>query len=192
MDLDNLEAPRPKTPPPPVKREYDPGVGCCAPPHLDPRSEFSASQKIDGPRKTAMPQKQRDAIKQRKAAARLEEVKNFGANTGHAYRTFEKYLTRHQPAVGHAHFDWQPYNKSKEVELLTGNFDAIVNAFRRDVLDVLLPYETLWDRHSWHYSQFVVHTLTSALFPTGRMQFNALRVKPVSYTHLTLPTILLV
>ena len=109
--------------------------------------------------------------------ARLEEVKNFGANTGHAYRTFEKYLTRHQPAVGHAHFDWQPYNKSKEVELLTGNFDAIVNAFRRDVLDVLLPYETLWDRHSWHYSQFVVHTLTSALFPTGRMQFNALRVK---------------
>ena len=69
MDLDNLEAPRP-TPPPPVKREYDPGVGCCAPPHLDPRSEFSASQKIDGPRRTAMPQKQRDAIQKRKAAAR--------------------------------------------------------------------------------------------------------------------------
>ena len=74
MDLDNLEAPRPKTPPPPVKREYDPGVGCCAPPHLDPRSEFSASQKIDGPRRTAMPQKQRDAIQKRKAAARLEEI----------------------------------------------------------------------------------------------------------------------
>ena len=77
--------------------------------------------------------------------ARLVEVRDFGSNTGQAYRTFERYLNRYMPPVGHAHFDWQPYDESKEVEHMTGNYDAIVNAFRRDVLDTLLPYETRWD-----------------------------------------------
>ena len=79
--------------------------------------------------------------------ARLVEVRDFGSNTGQAYRTFERYLNRYMPPVGHAHFDWQPYDESKEVEHMTGNYDAIVNAFRRDVLDTLLPYETRWDRY---------------------------------------------
>ena len=108
--------------------------------------------------------------------ARLTEVLDFGSNTGNPYRTFELYLRRHLPAVGHAHFDWQPYNDTLEIQGGAGNYDAILNAFHREAVDSLLPYATLWDKHSWHYSQFLIHTLTSALFPGGRMQFNALRV----------------
>ena len=109
--------------------------------------------------------------------AQLVEVRNFGRNTGQPYRTFESYLLRYLPAVGHAHFDWQPYDEDKEIVSGVGNYDAIVNAFHRDAVDVLLPYATHWDRHSWHYSQLVVHTMTSALFPNHRLQFNALRVQ---------------
>jgi hypothetical protein len=108
--------------------------------------------------------------------ARLVEVRDFGSNTGDPYRTLEKYLKRYEPAVGHAHFDWQPYDENLEIQVETGNYDAICNAFHRHVIDFLLPYNTLWDEHSWHYSQQQVHTLTSALFPHGRAQFNALRV----------------
>lgn len=109
--------------------------------------------------------------------ARLIEVRDFGHNTGQPYRTFESYLQRYLPALGHAHFDWQPYDEDVEIMGGVGNFDAIVNAFHRDAVDALLPYATHWDRHSWHYSQLVVHTITSALFPNHRLQFNALRVQ---------------
>jgi len=108
--------------------------------------------------------------------AQLREVRDFGHNTGQPYRTFESYLARYLPLVGHAHFDWQPYDEDVEVMRGMGNYDAIFNAFHRDAVNVLLPYVTHWDRHSWHYSQLVVHTMTSAVFPNGRMQFNALRV----------------
>ena len=74
--------------------------------------------------------------------ARLTEVRDFGANTGHPYRTFEFYLQQYQPAVGHVHFDWQPYDADKEIQRGAGNYDAIVNAFHRDALDSLLPYPT--------------------------------------------------
>ena len=69
---------------------------------------------------------------------KCRQVRDFGSNTGNPYRTFELYLERHLPAVGHAHFDWQPFDETKEVEIGTGNFDAIFNAFHRDALDSLL------------------------------------------------------
>ena len=40
--------------------------------------------------------------------------------------------------MGHAHFDWQPFDETKEVQIGAGNFDAIFNAFHRDALDSLL------------------------------------------------------
>ena len=69
---------------------------------------------------------------------KCRQVRDFGSNTGNPYRTFELYLARHLPAVGHAHFDWQPFDETKEVEIGAGNFDAIFNAFHRDALDSLL------------------------------------------------------
>jgi hypothetical protein len=69
---------------------------------------------------------------------KCRQVRDFGSNTGNPYRTFELYLARHLPAVGHAHFDWQPFDETKEVQIGAGNFDAIFNAFHRDALDSLL------------------------------------------------------
>jgi hypothetical protein len=69
---------------------------------------------------------------------KCRQVRDFGSNTGNPYRTFELYLERHLPAVGHAHFDWQPFDETKEVQMGAGNFDAIFNAFHRDALDSLL------------------------------------------------------
>ncbi len=93
----------------------------------------------------------------------------------HPYRLFERYLTVWEPAVGVAHFDWQPYDASLEVQTIPGNFDAIFNAFHAEAARHLLPYVTEFDQRSWHYSQFIVHTLASALYPHNRLQFNALR-----------------
>ena len=90
----------------------------------------------------------------------LEEVLDFGHNTGNPYRTFEKYLTMTRPAVGFARYDsFQEFDASKEYTSpplastpflrckfprscryqLGYNFDQLFVAVHHDATPLLLP-----------------------------------------------------
>ena len=60
--------------------------------------------------------------------------------------------------------------------VVTYNFDAIMNAFHREALGVLLPYDTHWEKRSWWYSQYCVIMLCAAFYNQHRLQVNAVRV----------------
>ena len=105
----------------------------------------------------------------------LEEVIDFGHNTGNPYRTFEKYLTMTRPAVGIARYDsFQEYNASKEYQLAY-NFDQLFVAVHHDAANLLLPYSTQWDNESWSHPSRIFTMLSAAHYHRHRIQFNALR-----------------
>ena len=105
----------------------------------------------------------------------LEEVIDFGHNTGNPYRTFEKYLTMTRPAVGFARYDsFQEFDASKEYQL-GYNFDQLFVAVHHDATNLLLPYGTQWDKESWSHPSRIFTMLSAAHFHRHRIQFNALR-----------------
>lgn len=77
------------------------------------------------------------------------------------YRAFEDFLLRFQPAVGYPIFgqfytrgDFRtrfPNNSTDYAEVAW--FDALFNAYHRDVLLYVLPYDTSGDRDCWYVSQ---------------------------------------
>jgi hypothetical protein len=105
----------------------------------------------------------------------LEEVIDFGHNTGNPYRTFEKYLTMTRPAVGIARYDsFQEFDASKEYQL-SYNFDQLFVAVHHDAAHLLLPYGTQWDSESWSHPSRIFTMLSAAHYHHHRIQFNALR-----------------
>ena len=107
--------------------------------------------------------------------AEIVEARDFGFNTGDPYRTFEGYLRRWQPAVSFPGFFADPKEMQGLEVSVTYNFDAIVNAFHREALEMLLPYDTHWDRRSWWYSQYCVIMLSAAFFN----QHRSVHLQPV-------------
>jgi len=79
----------------------------------------------------------------------LVEHRDYGLNTGNAYRTFERYLTEWEPAVASPGFFMHVKGFDGQEVSIPYNFDAIFNAFHRDAIPLLLPYTTQWDRRSW-------------------------------------------
>jgi hypothetical protein len=101
-------------------------------------------------------------------------VARFGIDkAGGPYRTFERYLQSTSPAVGYARFAWQHLDPAA-VFNTNSNFDALFNAYHRDVVDLLLPYVTEFDHESWWYSQYIVIKLCDAFLNHSRWQFNFL------------------
>ena len=96
--------------------------------------------------------------------------------TGNPFRTFERYLTEWEPAVGYTRYDWQHVEPESEVNL-GYNYDAIINAFHRETLSALLPYYTGFDAESWLYSQHIINHLTAVLYNPYRIQFNVIRTE---------------
>ena len=94
--------------------------------------------------------------------------------TGNPFRTFEAFLRDWEPAVGYTRYDWQHYEKGRDVNL-GHNFDALFNAFHRETLDALLPYYTGFDSESWLYAQHIVNHLTSLFYHPYRIQCNWLQ-----------------
>ena len=45
----------------------------------------------------------------------------------------------------------------------------------REALELLLPYDTHWDKRSWWYSQYCVIMLCAAFLNQHRLQINAVR-----------------
>ena len=95
------------------------------------------------------------------------------------WRVFEEFLRSHEPAVGCCAYDWHLtggwFDPTQDCQTLRF-FDAILNAFHRETLDVLLPYYDLLDEKSECYSQNLLCSLASDLYPGHVMQTNRIRV----------------
>jgi hypothetical protein len=111
--------------------------------------------------------------------AELEEVLDYGMNTGNAWRTFEKYLIEWEPAVGFPSYQYSP-KLSDEVQTVF-NFDQIVVAYHWESWPVLLPYTEVFDDQSWWYCATVQQVLCAAFYNSYRIQFNA--VKAINPIH---------
>ncbi|CAB4029547.1 Hypothetical predicted protein, partial [Paramuricea clavata] len=90
------------------------------------------------------------------------------------WRSFENFLVEYEPAVGittYCHNIHHPCFKQRNkpggngVYVLSGwLFDACFNAFHRDALPYLLPYNLKHEKASWCYSQHYVATLAKHYF----------------------------
>ncbi len=96
--------------------------------------------------------------------------------TGNPFRTFEAWLLEWEPAVGYTRYSWQ-YTEADRLVNLGHNFDALMNAFHREALPMLLPYYTGFDAESWLYSQLIVAHLCTLFYPEHRLQCNLLLTK---------------
>jgi hypothetical protein len=101
----------------------------------------------------------------------LEEVEDYGMNTGNAWRTFEKYLVEWEPAVGVPSYHKTDSRTLPETEVVS-IFDQIVVAFHWETWAVLLPYTEVFDEQSWWYCA-VVQSVLCTVFFSNRIQFNA-------------------
>lgn len=94
--------------------------------------------------------------------------------TGNPFRTFERFLLEWEPALGYTRYDWQHYEEGRAVNL-GHNIDALLNAFHREALDMLLPYYTGFDSESWLYAQHIVNHLASLFYHPHRIQCNLVK-----------------
>ena len=90
---------------------------------------------------------------------------------------FEKWLIQTSPSVGYFS---QAFPKSSGYSTKRFNIDAACNAFHRDTLGTLLPYDTSLDTQGIFFSQYIMNVATAAMFAGRRLGFE-----PVAfdYTH---------
>ena len=95
------------------------------------------------------------------------------------WRVFEQFLLSREPAVGCGMYSWHLcggwLDAAQDVQTLRF-FDAILNAFHREAVDVLLPYYDLLDEQTECYSQNLLCSLAADLFPGHVIQTNRVRV----------------
>jgi hypothetical protein len=100
---------------------------------------------------------------------------NVNANSLGLWRSFENFLVEYEPAVGIASYCSSKTTVCKEKTNKPGEtgvyvlsaiiFDACFNAFHRDALPYLLPYNLKDEDKSWWYSQHYVGLLAKHYFP---------------------------
>lgn len=95
------------------------------------------------------------------------------------WRVFEEFLGEWEPAIGCCAYDWHliggGFDPRQDCQTLRF-FDALLNAFHREALGVLLPYYDLMDEESECYSQNLLCSLASELYPGHVMQTNRVHV----------------
>ncbi|XP_013386511.1 uncharacterized protein LOC106156001 [Lingula anatina] len=94
------------------------------------------------------------------------------------YQRFEEFLMHYQPAVGYVRYQdmsRQFVNKQEPVNL-NWDFDECLNAFHKDTLSFLIPYDLHLDYESWWYGGWITRQLISMLYHSYRMQCNSLHV----------------
>ncbi|MFA6165713.1 MAG: FkbM family methyltransferase [Gemmatimonadaceae bacterium] len=93
------------------------------------------------------------------------------------WRVFEDFLLTYEPAVGCSMYSWHlsggAYDPTQDCQTLRF-FDAILNAFHRESLEVLLPYYDLLDEETECYSQSLLCSLAADLYAGHVMQTNRL------------------
>ena len=88
---------------------------------------------------------------------------------------FEKWLIQTSPSVGYFS---QAFPKSSGYSTKRFNIDAACNAFHRDTLGTLLPYDTSLDTQGIFFSQYIMNVATAAMFAGRRLGFE-----PVAFDY---------
>ncbi|XP_013392982.1 uncharacterized protein LOC106160783 [Lingula anatina] len=94
------------------------------------------------------------------------------------FQRFEEFLMYYQPAVGYVRFEdmvRQFVNKQNPVNL-NWDFDECLNAFHKDTLSFLIPYDLHLDYESWYNGAWMTRQLISMLYHSYRIQCNSLLV----------------
>ncbi|XP_013412940.1 uncharacterized protein LOC106175462 [Lingula anatina] len=94
------------------------------------------------------------------------------------FQRFEEFLMYYQPAVGHVRYrdmGRQLVNKKQPVNL-NWDFDECLNAFHKDTLSFLIPYDLHLDYESWFNGAWMTRQLISMLYHSYRIQCNSLHV----------------
>jgi len=111
------------------------------------------------------------------------ELTQLGASAvgaeANPWRVFEEFLVAREPAIGCTAYNWHltggALDETQDCQTLRF-FDALLNAFHREALLTLLPYYDLLDEGSECYSQNLVCSLASDIYPGRVMQTNRVRV----------------
>jgi hypothetical protein len=90
-------------------------------------------------------------------------------------RAFERQLLHYEPAVGVPKIAWNPRVVQAPV-LPIYHFDAIFNAFHRETLYWLLPYNGSFDNSCWWTSQLLLIHRAAMWYQGHVLQFDALSV----------------
>ena len=102
------------------------------------------------------------------------------------FRIFEKFLLESKPAVGITNGSWHQEIFCPENELCSPHYyDACFNAFRKDTLEILLPYCENYDDISWWWSHAILYTVGGLLYEGGHIQNNRINYK--NLVHLDYP-----
>jgi len=105
-----------------------------------------------------------------------DQVASVGSDP---WSRFEKWLLQTSPCVGYFS---QAFPKSSGYSTKRFNIDAACNAFHRDTLGTLLPYDNSLDTRTQGicFPQYIMNVATAAMFAGRRLGF-----KPVAfdYTH---------
>ncbi|XP_013397893.1 uncharacterized protein LOC106164500 [Lingula anatina] len=94
------------------------------------------------------------------------------------FERFEDFLLDFRPAVGYVRFqdNWrQPTDASRSTDL-HHDFDECFNAFHKDTLSFLLPYDTHFDYDSWYTGGWIARHHMGMLYHSYRMQCNSLYI----------------
>jgi hypothetical protein len=87
---------------------------------------------------------------------------------------FYSFLRDALPAIGVGRY--RSINFEWERVVSTCYFDAILNAFHRDIVDLLLPYTEMFDARTWWISQLVLERKACALLAGHVLRLPTLRV----------------
>ena len=93
---------------------------------------------------------------------------------GSPYACFQWWLIQHKPMIGYVRL-WETRDRTV-VASINHNFDAIVNAFHRNALGFVLPYDSTFDEESLFFSQVIVATYASIFYNTRRLLFPGVKV----------------
>ena len=87
---------------------------------------------------------------------------------------FYQFLLHTQPAIGLGRYRSIDFDEKHVVSVCY--FDAILNAFHRDVAPTLLPYTEQFDSRSWWLSQLVMERKACALYGGNILRLPTVRV----------------
>lgn len=95
------------------------------------------------------------------------------------FRTMEQNLLQYEPAVATPFYTFHPHPYLELDVHTVYSFDAMFNAFHRDLLKdgIVLPYYDGFDSKSWWFSQLCVIHLSSVLYPDHVLKFNKIKIE---------------
>jgi len=102
------------------------------------------------------------------------ELTSKAKNVTNPIDEWYSFLRETQPAVGIGRFRQVGWERDRLVSVC--NFDAVLNAFHRDVVPVLLPYTERSDGVSWWMSQLILERKACAIYNGHILRLPTLRV----------------